>query len=79
MHRLMLKRYREQRHIDLDRCRSCLALEREYWKALEVLTYEDGRKNSYDNRKLAIFNRQIVNVRDPKLPSIGRLQALKIF
>ena len=75
----MLKIYLEQRHIDLDSGRSCLALEREYWHALGVLTYEDGRKNSYDNRKLAIFDRQIVNVRDPKLPSIGRLQALKIF
>ena len=75
----MLKKYLEQRHIDLDSGRSCSALEREYWQALEVLAYEDGRKNSYDNRKLAIFDRQIVNVRDPKLPSIGRLQALKIF
>jgi predicted DNA-binding ribbon-helix-helix protein len=38
----MLKRYLEQRHIDLDSGRSCLALEREYWHALEVLAYEDG-------------------------------------
>ena len=75
----MLKTFREQRHIDLESGRSCLALEREYCQALEVLTYEDGRKNSYDNRKLAIFDRQIVNVRDPKLPSIGRLQTLEIF
>jgi len=74
---MMLRQYLEQRHIDLDSGRSCLALEREYWQALEVLAYEDGRKNS--NRKLAIFDRQIFNVRDPKLPSIGRLQTLKIF
>ena len=33
----MLRQYLEQRHIDLDSGRSCLALEREYWQALEVL------------------------------------------
>jgi len=38
----LLKRYLEQRHIELDSGRSCLALEREYWQALEVLAYEDG-------------------------------------
>ena len=38
----MLRRYLEQRHIDLDSGRSCLALEREYWQALEVLACEDG-------------------------------------
>ena len=36
----MLSQYLEQRHIDLDSGRSCLALEREYWQALEVLAYE---------------------------------------
>ena len=41
----MLRRYLEQRHIDLDNGRSCLALEREYWQALEVLAYEDGWNN----------------------------------
>jgi predicted DNA-binding ribbon-helix-helix protein len=45
---LMLKRYLEQRHIDLDSGRSCLALEREYWQALEVLAYEDGWNNWRD-------------------------------
>ena len=44
----MLKRYLEQRHIDLDSGRSCLALEREYWRALEVLAYEDGWNNWRD-------------------------------
>ena len=44
----MLRRYLEQRHIDLDSGRSCLALEREYWKALEVLAYEDGWNNWRD-------------------------------
>ena len=38
----MLKRYLEQRHNDLDSGRSRLALEREYWQALEALAYEDG-------------------------------------
>ena len=38
----MLKKYLGQRHIDLDNGRSCLALERGYWQALEVLPYEDG-------------------------------------
>ena len=38
----MLRRYLEQRHIDLDSGRSCLAFKREYWRALEVLAYEDG-------------------------------------
>ena len=33
----MLKQHLEQRHIDLDSGRSGLALEREYWQALEVL------------------------------------------
>ena len=44
----MLRRYLEQRHIDLDSGRSCLALEREYWRALEVLAYEDGWNNWRD-------------------------------
>ena len=44
----MLKRYLEQRHIDLDSGRSCLALEREYWQALEVLAYGDGLNNRRD-------------------------------
>ena len=36
----MLKKYLEQRHIDLESGRSCLALEHEYWQAREVLAYE---------------------------------------
>ena len=39
------RRYLEQRHIDLDSVRSCLALEREYWQTLEVLAFEDGWNN----------------------------------
>ena len=41
----MLRRYLEQRHNDLDSGRSCLALEREYWQALEALAHEDGWNN----------------------------------
>ena len=41
----MLRGYLEQRYIDLESGRSCLALEREYWQALEVLAYEDGWNN----------------------------------
>ena len=45
---MMLRRYLEQRHIDQDSGRSCLALERKYWQALEVLAYEDGWQNWRD-------------------------------
>ena len=45
---MMLRRYLEQRHIDQDSVRSCLALERKYWQALEVLAYEDGWQNWRD-------------------------------
>ena len=40
----MLRQYLEQRHIDLDSGRSCLALEREYWQALEVLAFSYVKK-----------------------------------
>ena len=35
----MLKKYLEQRHIDLDSGRSCLASELKYWLVIEVLAY----------------------------------------
>ena len=44
----MLKRYLEQRHIGLDSGRSCLALVREDWQALEILAYEGGWNNWRD-------------------------------
>jgi len=44
----MLKDYLEQRHITLASGRSSIALEREYWKALETLAYEDGWHNWRD-------------------------------
>ena len=45
---MTLRKYLEQRHIELDSGRSCLALEREYWQALEVLAYKDGWNNWRD-------------------------------
>ena len=44
----MLKDYLEQRHISLASGRSSIALEREYWKALETVAYEDGWHNWRD-------------------------------
>ena len=44
----MLKTYLEQRHISLASGRSSIALEREYWKALETLAYDDGWHNWRD-------------------------------
>jgi len=44
----MLRQYLEQRHIDLVSGRSCLALGREHWQAVEVLAYEDGFNNRRD-------------------------------
>ena len=59
----MLRRYLEQRHIDLDSGRSCLALEREYWQALEVLAYEDG----WDNWR-AFFYMHVLPERPQDMP-----------
>ena len=41
----MLRRYLEQLHIDLNSGCGGLALERDYWQALEVQAYEDGWNN----------------------------------
>ena len=41
---MMLKRNAEQRHVDLDSGRSWLPLEREWWKAREVLTCKYGQQ-----------------------------------
>ena len=59
----MLRRYLEQRHIDLDSGRSCLALEREYWQALEVLAYEDGW-----NAWLEFFSMRLLPDRPEDIP-----------
>ena len=45
---MMLKDCLEQRHVTLASGRSSLGLEREYWKALETLAYEDGWHNWRD-------------------------------
>ena len=44
----MLRRYLEQLHIDLNSGCGGLALERDYWQALEVQAYEDGWNNWRD-------------------------------
>ena len=44
----MLKDYLEQRHSTLASGRSAIALEREYWKALETFAYDDGWHNWRD-------------------------------
>ena len=59
----MLRRYREQHHIDLDSGRSCLALERKYWQALEVLAYEEGWNNWRD-----VFYMHILTGRSDDIP-----------
>ena len=59
----MLRQYLEQRHIDLDSGRSCLALEREYWQALEVLAYEDGWNNWRD-----LFYMRVLSERPNDMP-----------
>ena len=44
----MLRDYLVQRHISFESGRSSIALEREYWKALETLAYDDGWHNWRD-------------------------------
>ena len=51
----MLGGHLEQRHIDPDSGRSCLALERKYWQALEVLAYEDGWNNWRDSISMRVL------------------------
>ena len=60
----MLKRYLEGRHIYTDNgYRSSLSLEREYWKALETLAYEDGWHNWRD-----FFYRNILPSKPDDMP-----------
>ena len=51
----MLRRYLEQRHIDLDSGCGRLALERDRWQAGEVQAYEDGWNNWRDFSKCGYF------------------------
>lgn len=59
----MLRKYPEQRHINLDSGSGCLALEREHWQALEVLAYEDGLNNRRD-----FFYRDILPKKPDDMP-----------
>ena len=61
----MLKDYLEQRHITLASGRSSIALEREYWKALETLAYEDGWHNWRD-----FFYRNILPNKPDDMPPL---------
>ena len=59
----MLRGYLEQRHIDLDSGRSCLALECECWQAREVLTNE-GSWNKWRD----FFSRNIRPIKPKDIP-----------
>ena len=59
----MLKDYLEQRHISLASGRSSIALEREYWKALETLACEDAWHNWSD-----FFYRNILPKKQDDMP-----------
>ena len=65
----MLRGYLEHRHIDLDSGRSCLALEREYWQALEVLAYEDGWNNWH-----VFYSRNILPIKPVDIPLESHVQ-----
>ena len=66
---MTLRKYLEQRHIDLDNGRSCLALEREYWQALEVLAYEDGWNNWH-----VFYSRNILPIKPEDIPLESHVQ-----
>ena len=53
---MTLKGYLEQRHIDLDSGRSCLALEREYWQATWPRSYEFGQDHTLSYSLLINFH-----------------------
>ena len=65
----MLRQYLEQRHIDLDGGRSCLALEREYRQAREVLAYE----NSW-NKWRVFYSRNILPIKPEDIPLESHVQ-----
>ena len=69
--------YLEQRHITLASGRSSIGLEREYWKALETLAYEDGWHNWRD-----FFYRNILPNKPDDMPYLvmcGSLLPLSYF
>ena len=51
----MPKRHLELRHTDLDNGCSCPPFEREYWQALEILTYEYGWSNWRELFHIRVF------------------------
>ena len=67
----MLRRYLEQRHTDLDSGRSCIALEREYWQAREVLAFEDGWNKWRD-----FFSRNILPTEPEDIPIVSHVQKM---
>ncbi|MGB0230784.1 MAG: ribbon-helix-helix domain-containing protein, partial [Pseudohongiellaceae bacterium] len=73
---ISLKHDLEQRHIILGSRRSCLALEREYWEALEELALEDGWHNWRDFFYVNILPNRPANV---SLASFVRRAVTKIL
>jgi len=72
----MLKRYLEQRHIDLDNGRGYLALERVYWQTLEVLGDKDGWNNWRDFFYMRVLP---VRLQDMTLASFVRQSITKYW
>ena len=67
----MLEKYLEQRHIDLNSGRSCLALEREGWVTFEVLAYKDGWNKWRD-----FFKRNILPNKPEDIPLASHSQKM---
>ena len=65
----MLKQHLEQRHIDLDNGRSCLALEPKYCQAREVLAYEDSW-----NKWRVFYSRNILPIKPEDIPLESHVQ-----
>jgi hypothetical protein len=66
---MMHKRFLEQRHINLDSGRSCLASERKCWRAREVLAYEDSWNKWRD-----FFSRNISSIKPEDIPLESHVQ-----
>ena len=65
----MLKKYLEQRQIDLDSGQSCSALERECWQARAVLAYEDSW-----NKWRVFYSRNILPIKPEDIPLESHVQ-----
>ena len=66
---MMLKDYLEQRQITLTSGRSSIGFEREYWKALGTLAYDDGWHNWRD-----FFYRNILLNKPGDMPLASHLR-----